>query len=48
MPRAIDDHEAMEAIQRVLSGTQWDADTLEAIAVIVEKAGYPLRDYNEC
>lgn len=42
------DHEAMLAIQELLDGTdEWSADTLDAIAVIVSKAGYRIRDLND-
>jgi hypothetical protein len=40
------DHEAMLAIQRLMDGTEWSADTLEAIADILLAAGYTLRDYD--
>lgn len=38
------DHDALLAIQDVMDGTAWDADTLETIATILIKAGYSIRD----
>lgn len=46
-PNPRTDHNAMLAIQRLLNDTQWDANTLERIAIIIENAGYRLRDYEE-
>jgi len=41
------DHEAMLAIQELLDGTEWSADTLDRIAAIVIAAGYRIRDLND-
>lgn len=37
--------DALNAIATLMDGTQWDADTLEAIAEVLEEAGYTLRNY---
>ena len=36
----MNDHEAMLAIQRELSGEEWSSDTLDAIGNIMIRAGY--------
>ena len=36
------DHDAMLAIQELLSGVEWDVDTLGAIAEIMVEAGYAI------
>lgn len=41
---AATDHAAMEAIQHLLDGKKWSADTLGEIACIVQNAGYQVRD----
>jgi hypothetical protein len=38
------DHDAMLAIQQLLDGAEWSADTLGEIATILTEAGYPIRD----
>lgn len=43
----MNDHDAMLAIQELLDGTEWSADTLEAIADVMLKAGYRIRDLDE-
>lgn len=43
----MDDHAAMLAIQEVLDGTEWNSNTLEAIAKIMTDAGYRIRDLDE-
>jgi hypothetical protein len=44
---AMSDHEAMLAIQELMDGTEWNADTLEAIAEIMVRAGYRIRDLED-
>jgi hypothetical protein len=39
--------DALEAIQQVMSGERWTPETLEAIAEIMESAGYSLEDCGE-
>ena len=34
--------EALDAIFRIMSGTEWDSDTTGAIAEVMERAGYTL------
>lgn len=41
---ALDNEEAMEAIQKQLDLVEWNADTLDNIADIVRSAGYEVRD----
>jgi hypothetical protein len=41
------DHEAMLAIQQELDGVEWTPDTCGEIALILEKAGYRVRDLDE-
>jgi hypothetical protein len=36
--------EALEAIQAMLDGSTWDAETLDDIAAIVRQAGYEVRE----
>jgi hypothetical protein len=38
------EREALRAIQAILDGVEWSADSLAAIAAILEEAGYPVRD----
>jgi hypothetical protein len=40
------DVDALIAIQELLSGKEWSADTLEAIAAVMESAGYPILPYD--
>jgi hypothetical protein len=42
------DHEIVVLIQRFLDGTEWNADTLDAIATLLNENGYPVRDLDEC
>lgn len=35
---------ALASIAAIMSGEEWNADTLDAIAVILELAGYDVRD----
>src|SRR4051812_10676038 len=44
---AMNDHDAMLAIQELLDGVAWDADTLESIARILVNSGYRVRDLND-
>jgi hypothetical protein len=39
--------DAMIEIQRLLDGEEWSPDTLDAIAEICRRAGYPVRDTSE-
>lgn len=39
------DTDALTAIHALLSGQQWDADTLDAIAELVEATGRLVADY---
>ena len=41
---AEDDRRAMDAIHEVMDGVEWDADTLDAIAKIVERSGRAIRE----
>ena len=43
----MNDHDAMLAIHELLDGVEWGSQTLEDIAVIMEQAGYPIRDCND-
>ena len=40
------DHQALLDIQELMDGVNWSPDTLSAIADILEKAGYHVRDTN--
>jgi hypothetical protein len=42
----MDDHEALLAIQKLMDGVVWSPDTLDAIASILERAGYEIADAN--
>jgi uncharacterized protein YoaH (UPF0181 family) len=35
----------VERIQQLMSGKEWSADTLDAIAAIMNENGFPLADY---
>lgn len=39
--------EALAAIQARMDGVEWDADTLDYIAAILELAGYPVRELED-
>ena len=41
------DHEAMLAIQQLLDGVEWSADTVESIAAIMIRCGYRIRDMDD-
>jgi hypothetical protein len=41
------DHEALLNIQELLDGNSWTVDTLDEIALILTRAGYPIRDLDE-
>ena len=41
---AVRQTEALDAMQRVLDGTEWSADTLDEIADILRDAGYTVSD----
>ena len=43
----MNDHDAMLAIQELLDGVEWSANTLEEIAAVVIKAGYRIRDLDD-
>jgi len=43
----MNDHDALLAIQEILDGVEWSADTLPRIAEILESAGYRVRDLND-
>lgn len=43
----MNDHQAIRAIHREMDGTEWDSDTMSAIANILDQAGYRLRDPND-
>jgi hypothetical protein len=38
------DREVLFAIVKLLSGREWNADTLEAIADVLRRAGFPVLD----
>lgn len=38
--------DALEAIQLAMSGQRWTPETLEAIAEVMEAAGYELDDFD--
>lgn len=44
---ALTDAAAMDAIQRTMSGREWDSDTLAEVAEIMRAAGYPIDDVGE-
>lgn len=39
--------QALEAIQRTMSGREWDSDTIAEVAEIMRAAGYPIDDVGE-
>lgn len=39
----MNDHDAMLEIQQLMDGEVWTADTLDAIAAILQRAGYRVR-----
>ncbi len=39
--------QALKAIYGLLDGTEWSADTLEAIAAVLAEAGYTLHNFEE-
>jgi hypothetical protein len=41
------DNDTLLAIQELLDGTSWDADTLAQIAEIMVRAGYRIRDCDD-
>lgn len=41
------DTEALNKIHRLLDAVEWSPDTLELIALAVEKTGRPIRDLDE-
>lgn len=41
------DSDAMLAIQEIMDGTEWNADTLEEIAKVMISAGYRIRDIDD-
>jgi hypothetical protein len=43
------DHEIMVLIQiqLLMDGTEWNADTLDAIAALLNENGYPVHDLDE-
>ena len=41
------DEEAMDQIHSLMDGEEWDADTLDGIAEIVQKTGRAIGDCNE-
>ena len=46
----MNDHEIVLAIQELLDGVEWDADTLGEIALMLSDNGYRIRnsdDYDE-
>ncbi len=40
------DHEIVLAIQELLDGTEWSADTLECIAGLLQSNGYVIRAFD--
>lgn len=42
--RGKDLHKLLKAIQRELDGVEWDSDTLDRIAVLLDENGYKIRD----
>jgi len=40
----MNDHDLIIEIQRLLSGTEWTADTLADIAALLEEAGYEIEE----
>lgn len=43
----MNDHEIVLAIQQELDGVEWSSDTLEAIAEILVRNGYRVRDLDD-
>jgi len=43
----MNDHDAMLAIQELMDGVEWNADTLKEIANVLELAGYRVRDLDD-
>ena len=43
----VTDEEAMDQIHRQLSGNEWDADTMDAVALWVEATGRTVDDPND-
>lgn len=46
-PQHISDKAAMDGITEVMSGEEWNADSLDAIADIVGRTGREISDYEE-
>ncbi|WP_249166456.1 RidA family protein [Bradyrhizobium sp. JYMT SZCCT0428] len=44
---SMNDKEILLAIQKLLDGKQWHTETVDQIAMIVERAGYPIRTWGE-
>ena len=42
----MNDHELVLAIQELLDGVEWNADTLDEIAGLLQANGYKVRDLN--
>lgn len=43
----MNDHDLLLAIQELLDGTEWNADTLEAIATLMVDSGWRIRDLDD-
>ncbi len=43
---AADRAKALDEIHAILDGTEWNADTNQAVADVLDKYGYTLTDYN--
>jgi hypothetical protein len=44
---SMNDKEILLAIQELLDGRQWYNETVDQFAMIVERAGYPIRTFGE-
>lgn len=42
----MNDHDLLLAIQELLDGTEWSADTIEQVALLMEQNGYHISDFD--
>ena len=43
----MNDMQSMNEIEKIMSGNEWSADTLEDIAEVVRESGREIKDSNE-
>lgn len=44
---AMNQSDALDAIQEILSSNEWNADTCSSIAEVMRQAGYPIEDIDD-